>query len=347
MSLARFLPLALLVFLGGCGSSGPGTEATPAPTALVTTVTPRQGSLSRSIDAYGTATPSSNGLVTLSVQQPGQVASVPTVAGTLVHAGQPLIVFQVAPSARAVYDQAVTTLRAAEEQEHTTAQLLTQQLATRDQLVQAQKATSDARTALVALRQQDAASGTIMLRAPFAGIVNTVPVAPGDRTQPGQALATVARAGAVIVTVGVDPSRRAELRAGTLVQLTRLAPGSAPIVGHVLRVDAALNDKTHQIDVDIAYPTGAFMPGEAVHAAIETETVAGWIVPHDAIVMDVDGTAHLFQVAGGKAKMVPVAVQVSSRTQDLVTGNIDPHAPLILAGAYQVGDGDRVKVASR
>jgi hypothetical protein len=131
------------------------------------------------------------------------------------------------------------------------------------------------------------------------------------------------------------------------VQLTRLAPGSAPVAGHVIRVDAALNDKTHQIDVDIAYPAGALMPGEAVRAAIETGSAAGWVVPHDAVVVGSDGAAQIFQVVGGKAKGVPVTVAVSSRAQDLVTGALDPHAPLIVAGAYQVADGDAVRTQHR
>lgn len=341
------IPLALAVaMLGGCGSSQPQADATPTPTTLVSVVRPQQGSLPRVIESYGTAAPSANGLVTLSVPQPGQVTAVPVVAGASVRAGQPIVVFAVAPSARSTYSQAVDALKAAQEQRRTTAQLLGQQLATRDQLVQADKAVADARVFLTALRAEGAGAGTITLRAPAAGVVNTVPVAPGDRTQPGQALATIARAGSVLVTVGVDPALREQLRVGAPVALGRLDGGGSPVHGQVRRVDAALNPRTRQVDVDIGYPAGAILPGEAVRVAIRTGEASGWVVPHRAVVMGADGKAQVFQVVGGKARAVPVELIVSQADRDAVAGPLDPAAALIVDGAYQVTDGDPVRTGA-
>lgn len=310
----------------------------------MTAATVRHGDLPHVIEAYGQATPSANSVATLSVQQPGQITAIPAVAGTRVAAGAPVVVFATAPSARSTYLQAEGALKAAESQRATTAQLVTQQLATRDQLVQAEKAVADARVALAALAKEGAGATAITLRAPFAGIVNTVPVALGDRTQPGQALATIARSGAMIVTVGVDPSRRAELHVGAPASLTRL-DGGAGVAGHVQRVDAMLNPRTRQIDVDIAYPAGAILSGEAVRVEIETSRAQGWLVPHRAVVIDSDGNAKVFQIVGGKAKAVPVTIDVAQPDNDLLSGNLDARAPLIVDGAYQLADGDRVRTA--
>ena len=340
----RTTAIFLALPLAACGAGEPADEAARG-TALVSTVAPQQGSLPRVIEAYGQAVPSANGTVTLSVQQPGQIVAVPAVAGTTVAAGQPVVVFALAPAARGAWQQAAGALKAAQSQRETTARLVTQQLATRDQLVQADKAVADARTALDALTKEGAGAATTTLRAPFAGVVSAVPVAPGDRTQPGQALATVARAGALIVTVGVDPARRADLRVGAPVTLTRLE-GGASVTGHVQRVDAMLNPRTRQIDVDIAYPAGAILSGEAMKVAIETGTAQGWRVPHRAVVIDADGKANVFQIVGGKAKAVAVTVDVARADDDLVAGAIDPHARLIVDGAYQVGDGDAVRTVA-
>ncbi|WP_298670715.1 efflux RND transporter periplasmic adaptor subunit [uncultured Sphingomonas sp.] len=334
-------PAIAICLLSACGSSG-SPDDTAAGTTLVTAIAARQGSLPRVIEAYGQATPAANGVATLSVQQPGQVVAIPAVAGTRVAAGVPVVVFAVAPSARSTYLQAEGAVKAAESQRATTAQLVTQQLATRDQLVQAEKVVTDARVALAALAKEGAGAATLTLRAPFAGIVSTLPVAPGDRTQPGQALATIARTGAMIVTVGVDPARRADLRVGAPVTLARL-DGGADVAGHVQRVDAMLNPRTRQIDVDIAYPAGAILPGEAMRVAIETGRAEGWLVPHRAVVVDSDGKANVFQIAGGKAKAVPVTVDVARPDNDLVSGKLDARAPLIVDGAYQLGDGDAVR----
>ncbi|WP_298670764.1 efflux RND transporter periplasmic adaptor subunit [uncultured Sphingomonas sp.] len=338
----RAIPLLALA-LCGCGASAPADEAGRS-TTLVSTMRVERHSLPRVIEGYGQATPAANGVTTLSIQQPGQVVAIPAVAGAQVAAGQPVIVFVVAPSARSSFSQAQAAVKAAESQRATTAQLVTQQLATRDQLVQAEKALADARVALAALVKEGAGAATITLRAPFAGVVSTIPVAPGDRTQPGQALATVARAGSLIVTVGVDPSHRSELRVGAPASLARL-DGGAAVSGHVQRVDAMLNPRTRLVDVDIAYPAGAILSGEATRVKIETSRAEGWLVPHRAVVIDSDGKANVFQLVAGKAKAVPVTVEVARPDNDLVGGSLDPRAPLIVDGAYQLADGDAVRVA--
>lgn len=331
--------------LAACGSSQPTADATPTPTTLVTTVAPTRGSMPLLIESYGQATPSANGVTTLSVPQPGQVVAVPVVAGARVAAGQPIVVFAVAPSARSAYVQATDALHAAQQQRRTTQTLLGQQLATNDQLVQAEKSVTDAQAALDALRQEGAGAGTITLRAPRAGIAVTVPVAPGDRTQPGQALATVAGTGSVIVTVGVDPARRGDLRVGERVTLRRLDGAGEPVAGRVVRVDAMLNQRTRQVDVDIGYPPGALLAGEAMRVAIETGRADGWVVPHAAVVIDADGKGSVYQVAGGKAKAVSVTIQTSDGTRDCVAGPLNPHEPLVVDGAFQLSAGDAVRTA--
>ena len=337
MALLAALPLV------GCGSGDAGQAQEPS--VRVGVVTPQRGSLPALITAFGSATPSTAGAETLSIAQPGQVSSLAVTAGSAVRAGQPLLVFAVQPSALSGYEAAVTTLTAATKQRDTTAQLLSQQLATRDQLTQADKAVADARAALAALRREGAGEPVQTLRAPFDGVVTALPVAQGDRTQPGAALVTVARSGGIVVTVGVDPADRAHIRAGAAARLARLN-GGAPIAGKVLRVDGQLNATTRLVDVDIGFPAGAILVGEALRVDITTGESAGWVVPHAAVVTTGDG-AHVFQVAGGKAKSVPVTLVQAGPQEDVVSGAIDPAKPLIVEGAYQVEDGGAVRQESR
>ncbi|WP_019832076.1 efflux RND transporter periplasmic adaptor subunit [Sphingomonas sp. PR090111-T3T-6A] len=337
----RPLALAMIAILSGCGAEQPGHA--PDAGVAVSTITPRQGSMPRWLTAYGSATPSSSGTRTLSIPQPGQVAALLVTAGAHVHAGQPLVRFAVAPSALSGYEAASTTLAAALRQRDTTARLLAQQLATRDQLSQADKAVADARAALDAQRREGAGQAIQIVRAPFGGIVTALPVAAGDRPQPGAALATVAREGAMIATAGIDPSERDHVRPGQTARLTRLSGGPA-IAARVLRIDGQLNPATHMIDVDLGFPAGALLPGEAVKAEIATGASMGWAVPHAAVVTDDDG-AHVFQIAGGRAKAVPVAIVQTSAMQDVVQGPLDPKRPLIVEGAYQVEDGGAVRAA--
>lgn len=332
---------ALLAPLAGCGTPPDADRQEGEPSVLVSLTRPTRGSLPQEIEAFGAATPATNGTETISMAQPGQITSLAVTPGSAVHAGQTLATFALAPTARSTFLQAQEALLAAQKQRASTAQLLAQQLATRDQLVQADKAVSDARVALAGLRAEGAGQAVQTLRAPFAGTVIAISAAQGDRTLPGAPIMTLARAGGIVVTVGVDPARRAALSVGQPARLAPLA-GGAPIMGHVLRIDSALNPRTRMIDVDLAFPSGVLLPGEGVQATIATGQVSGWVVPHKTVVT-ADGPAHVFQAVGGKAKAVPVRVALSSDSGDVVEGALDPARPIIVDGAYQVQDGIAIR----
>ncbi|MES2022335.1 MAG: efflux RND transporter periplasmic adaptor subunit [Pseudomonadota bacterium] len=328
--------------LVGCGAASDETKAEPQ-SVLVSTVAAKQGALPQTVTAYGSVAPALNGAQTFSEAQPGQLTKLLVTPGATVRRGQALAVFVPAPASRSGYLQAVEALDSARKQRATTAQLLAQQLATQDQLVQADKAVADARTALAALQAEGAGRAVHTLTAPFDGIVTAVSVAQGDRTQAGATLLTVARASGIVVTAGVDPAERDKVAIGQSASLLRLSGGAA-LSGHVLRVSQALNAKTRMVDVDIAFPAGALLPGEGIQVAIATGQVSGWIVPHRAVVT-AGGAPHVFQVTGSKAKAVPVTILLASDAGDVVTGAIDPKRRLIVEGAYQVGDGDTVRWA--
>jgi len=337
-----------LVFVGallvaGC-SAAPQAPA-PTPSVLVTVERPFRGTLPDLLTAYGSAAPSLNGSQTLSVPQPGQVVRLAITPGAAVRARQPLLVFTVDPTSLAGFRQAQSALSAAQKQRNTVTQLLGQQLATRDQLTQADKAVADAAAALDAMRQSGNGEAVHTLTAPFDGIVTAIPVAQGDRTAPGAALLTVAKSSGIVVTVGVDPAARTRVRVGQSASLERLS-GGASVTGRVLRIDSALNPKTRQIDVDLGFPAGALLPGEALKVGIRVGDVAGWVVPHRAVVT-AGGDTRVYQVAQGKAAPVKVTVALASVASDVVRGPLDPRRLLIVDGAYQVEDNAAVRWAPR
>lgn len=336
------LGLSIALALSGCGAGGtPDSARTAVPSALVSTIAPTQGSLPQTVTGYGTVAPALNGTRSFNEAQPGQITRLMVAPGTAVRRGQPLASFATAPASRSLYRQAVDALSAARKQRTTTAQLLSQQLATQDQLVQAEKAVSDAQTALAALQADGAGNGEQTLTAPFDGVVTTVSVAQGDRTQAGAPILTVAKGTGIIVTAGVDPAERGRVAVGQSASLVRLSGGMS-LTGRVLRVSNALNAKTRLVDVDVAFPVGSLLPGEAMQVAIATGHVAGWVVPHRSVVT-AGGPAHVFQVSGGKAVAVPVTVALASDAGDVVSGAIDPRRRLIVDGAYQVSDGAAVR----
>ena len=316
-------------------------HADDAPSVLVQTEMPRQGALPDILSVYGTAMPALNGGMTLSIQQEGRVTAIEVTPGEKVQAGQHLLEFSASATASSAYQQATSALSLAQAERAHAAQLLRQQLATRDQLAQADKAVADAQATLDALRREGGGEPVRNLDAPFDGIVETIPVAQGDRVQPGTPLVTMVRLDGLVVTVGIEPGDQDRVRPGQSVRLVPLAKGQ-PIDGHVLRVDAILNPKTRMVDADIAVPVGAVMPGAAFRADVTVGQFQGWVVPHDAVLTD-DKGAYVFQVSGGNATRIDVTLVGSRDGQDIVTGALDPARELVVQGNYQLNDGMAVR----
>lgn len=336
-------PLGLLLLVG-CGSSTK-TDPIPTPQVLVSLEKVVHGSAPEWLTAYGSAAPATNGSQTISVPQPGQVSRLAVTPGSTVAAGQLLAVFTTDPSSVSTYQQAVTALSTAQKQRATTTQLLSQQLATRDQVAQADKAVSDARAAIVALQRSGAGQPTRTLAAPFAGVITAVTVAQGDRTQPGAAILTLARAGSIVATVGLDPAHASRVRVGQEARIARLNGGPF-LPGRVVRINGVLNPKTRLVDVDLSFPVGAILPNEALRGEIAIGVVNGWVVPHRAVV-SASGPLRVFQQVNGKAHAVNVQLLLPGDQVDIVDGPLEPNRRLIVDGAYQVEDGAAVRSIAR
>jgi membrane fusion protein (multidrug efflux system) len=315
---------------------GPAAHSADPASVAVQTQAPQAGAVPDVVTAYGSAAPALDGAMTLSLQQDGRILAIAVTPGETVRAGERLLDFGASPAAIATYQQAESALAVARTQRAHIVQLLAQQLATRDQLAQADKAVADAQASLDALQREGANNPKQTLTAPFDGIVATIPIAQGDRVQPGATLLTLTRLDGLVVTVGIDPRDRGRVRPRQSVHLIPLGAGPQ-LDGQILRVDGVLNPKTRLIDADVSVPPGAVISGEAFRADITVGQLTGWIVPHDAVLSDAKG-AYVFQVAGNTASRVDVTVAGSAGNNDVVDGKLDPQRALVVAGNYQLSD---------
>ena len=324
------------IWLTPCLLTAPAAYAGDTASVAVQTEAPQAGAVPDIITTYGSAAPALDGGMTLSLQQDGRVLAIAVTPGETVRSGERLLDFGASPAAISTYQQAESALAVARSQRAHVAQLLGQQLATRDQFAQADKAVGDAQAALDALQREGADNPRQTLTAPFDGIVATVPVAQGDRVQPGAALLTLTRLDGLVVTIGIDPGDRNRVRPRQRVHLTPLGAGPQ-LDGQILRVDGVLNPKTRLIDADVSVSPGAVIAGEAFRADITVGQLQGWIVPHDAVLSDAKG-AYVFQVAGNTASRVDVTVAGSAGNNDVIDGKLDPQRALVVAGNYQLSD---------
>jgi biotin carboxyl carrier protein len=218
---------------------------------LVTIMMPSKGSLPDVVTAYGTAGPAVDSSMTISLQSQGRVLHFAVTPGEAVKAGQPLLEFSVSESALGSYRQVEIALQTAKVERSRIAQLLKQQFATKDQLTQADQAIADAQTTLDTLKKSGSDQPDLTIKAPFDGVVSTIPVAQGDTIAPGAPMMTLMRAGGLVVRVGIEPAQWFRMKRGDPVMLQPMTSGGAPASGMLIRIDGLLNPKTHLIDADV------------------------------------------------------------------------------------------------
>jgi membrane fusion protein, multidrug efflux system len=300
-----------------------------------------KGSLPRIITAYGTVGTSPAARQTIQAPVAAVVHNIYVKSGDVVAKGAPLIRLGPSPATAAAYTQALTALRAAHEEVRRARTLLDQHLATRQQLIMAEKTAADARAALAALRAEGAGSPQT-LRAPFQAVVTAISTNPGAIVAQGAALTDLAQPSRLVLHAGVVPGEAVQIRPGDTAQIVPLGENRGA-AGRVVSRGSVVDPKTGLVAVDLGLPAGRFFAGEMAQADIVIGEAAGYVVPHQAILVDDQGAPYVVQAVAGRARVVKVHVVLSDGARDVVTGPLDPKASLVLAGNYQLKNGMKIR----
>jgi membrane fusion protein, multidrug efflux system len=108
---------------------------------------------------------------------------------------------------------------------------------------------------------------------------------------------------------------------------------------------SVVDPQTGLVAVDIALPADRFFAGEMAQANVVVGKAEGYIVPHQAVLVNNKGAPYVVQAVNGRAQEVPVRIVLSNGAEDVITGSLDPAAPLVLAGNYQLKNGMQVQPA--
>lgn len=327
----------------------PGAIAAPAeeagPSVLVTLTKLEKGGLPRIVTAYGRAEPDPSARHMVTAPAAAVVGAISVRAGQKVAAGSPLVLLEPSPATAAAFKQAQSAVGVAADLTRRTRALVAQHLATAQQLAAAAKTEADARAALAAL-EAEGAGGAQILRAPFPAIVIAVSTSAGAVVAQGAGLVELARPNAVVLRAGVVPGEAGAVRPGDPVAITPLGGGEDGD-GRVVLRGAVVDPQTGLVPVVIAPPQGMLLPGESAQARIVAGEWHGYVVPHSAVLLDDNGAPYVVQAVHGVARRVPVHILGSDGPRDVVDGGLDPSAPLVLAGNYQLDDGMRIRLAPK
>ncbi len=340
--------LAVFGLLAGCGG-GASTSTDDSNTVTVTTVLPQRQTFHDTIDAVGTAISDPHIARTLSLAYGGQIVSVTTSAGQRVQRGQALLTVRADPATRQAYEQAQAALGLARGDLQRTEKLAAQRLATQSQVAAARKALADAQAALDAQQAIGGGGASLAVTAPTGGVVTAWRVGLGERVAANAPLLDFTPAHALVAQLGVRPESGGKLHAGMPVQLKSVYGPGKSFTGTLQMIGQSIDPQTHLLPAQVELPAAAgarLVAGAAVTAQIDASDFQAWAVPRDAVLRDEQGD-YLFQIHDGHAKRVDVTLRSPDGTTVGVHGPIDPQAPIVVLGVYELGDGDAVAVGTR
>ena len=319
-------------------------ETDQEPSVSVDLVKLKKGSLPRIISAYGVVGANPAAHQTVMAPLSAVVDTVYVKRDEKVAADTPLVSLGPSPATAAAYSQAQTALRTANELVQRTRTLLDQHLATRQELGAAEKSAADAQASLAAMQAEGAGSPQI-LRSPFAAVVTAISTSPGAIVAQGAALIDLVRLNELVLHAGVVPDQANEIKVGAAAKVTPLG-AKRGTAGKVVLRGSAVNPQTGLVAVDVALPPEGFFAGETAAAHIIVGEAAGYVVPHATVLVDDKGASYVVQAVDDRARRVNVDVLVGDGTSDVIEGPLDPAAPLVLTGNYQLRDGTKLRPAN-
>lgn len=316
------------------------------PSVLVTQTALRQGSLPRTVQAYGVVQAPAGASRTVTAATSAVVQALYVREGEEVAAGAPLLQLAPSPETTAAYVQARSALKVAGQLAARTQQMFAQHLATAQQLADAQKAESDAKASMAALDAQGA-GGERVLRAPFRAIVLHLSATQGTLASAGMPLLELTSAEKAVLKVGIVPAQAMLVGKGEVAEVAAVG-GDQRWPGTVVQRGSMVDPSTGLVPIEIALPPGRFMPGEAADATITVGQTQGYVVPHAAILVNDHGDTYVVQDDAMKARKVDVSVAGTHADEDVIRGKgLNPSEPIVLSGNYQLDDGMRMRVAKR
>ena len=210
--------------------------------------------------------------------------------------------------------------------------------------IQVVSARSDRDAAEAELTLARAAMDRLELKAPFAGLVDTVDVEMGEWVQSGAPIATILSLDPIIVRADVSELDIAFVAPGSMAYIT-LVDGTK-MQGQVRFVAREASAATRTFPVEIALPNpGALIPaGMTTQVELLAPAVTTVTVPRSVITLSEKGEVGL-RVAGPDNLARFVAVQIIDDTEaGMIVAGVPTGVRIIVAGQDLVRDGDLMDV---
>jgi multidrug efflux system membrane fusion protein len=325
------------------GKESPTTEAAPADTAplirTVSAVEPVFIDHAREIRLSGIT--EADKRTDLAARADGVIASLSLAKGGMVEAGALVMVLE-GPEAVAQEEIAKIALAQA-ERDLEVAERLFQGGSTSESNLNNARSARDA--AAAELNRAQASADRLRLKAPFAGIVDTLSVELGEWVQTGTQVATILSLDPILVKAEVSEVDLSSVAVGSTAKV-RLVNGTE-MEGTVRLVAREASAQTRTFPVEIALPNPDLtMPsGMTAEVSLYAQPTRAVVVPRSIITLSETGELGLRVMSADNVAQF-AQVQIIDDTADgLVVTGVPDGVRIITAGQDLVSDGEVVQVA--
>lgn len=279
--------------------------------------------------------------VELAARADGVIASLALSKGGMVEAGTVVMTLE-GPEAVAQEEIARIALEQ-KERDLEVAQKLFEGGSTSESNLTNARSARDAAAAELARAQ--ASADRLRLKAPFAGVVDTVSVELGEWVQTGTPVATILSLDPILVKAEVSEVDLASIAVGSTAKV-RLVNGTE-MEGTVRLVarEASAQTRTFPVEIALPNPDLALPSGMTAEVSLFAEPTRAVVVPRSIITLAEDGQLGL-RILGGDNVAQFAAVQIIDDTPDgLVVTGVPDGVRIITAGQDLVSNGETVEVA--
>jgi membrane fusion protein (multidrug efflux system) len=273
---------------------------------------------------------------------PEAIVELPVSEGSLVEAGQPIILLdKEGPTSR--YKQSEATYLDAKDNYEKMGELFKQGAISQQTYNSLKTNFEIARANFAAAKQQ------VELTSPISGILTDLSVNVGQYAPLGVPLATVAQTNKMRLTIYIDGRSAKFIKKGqdAIITVNNYGNDSLSIVGTVTEVAKSADPDTRQFRVELQIDNrkGILSPGMYARATITTARLNNVLtVPKESVFL-IEGISKVYILSDDNhAKEQTISIGESTPEYYQVKSGLTPGETVIVLGRSQVEDGSPVKV---
>lgn len=181
--------------------------------------------------------------------------------------------------------------------------------------------------------------------APISGYVDMVRVKAGEIAAPGAPIVTILNTSKLQVVASIPEVYLGSVKKGEVVTVKFPALGEEQR-GRVTDISRTINSANRTFDIEVSVSNdGMLKPNLLATVAVrDYEQSDAIVVPDQLIMQDVSGKNYLMTLEGDRAKKQIVELGKNFNNETVINSGLSKEATLLMKGARQVTDGDKVEI---